>query len=160
MKNKNIILGIVIVIIVVALITLSNSNKEKQAIGIQNNSSDTIDVQNEDIVKSNDVNTIAGSYELYSPEKLSFAEIGNVVLFFSASWCPTCRNLDKNIKGNLGAIPEDLKILVVDFDDSRELRKKYRVTTQHTLVQIDKDGNMISKWSGSPTLSSLVSQIK
>lgn len=107
-----------------------------------------------------EVNPNAESYESYAPEKLAFAETGNVVLFFRASWCPSCRALDKDINENLGAIPTDLKILDVDYDNSQELKQKYGVTTQHTLVQVDKDGNMISKWSGSPTLSSLVSQIK
>lgn len=157
--NKNIVLGGVVVIAVIAFIALSSS-KGKQAINTQDNLNETTSVQNESITDSNIVNTVAGSYESYAPEKLAFAETGNVVLFFRASWCPTCRALDKDIKENLGAIPSDLKILNVDYDNSQELKQKYGVTTQHTLVQVDKDGNMISKWSGSPTLSSLVSQIK
>jgi hypothetical protein len=47
----------------------------------------------------------------------------------------------------------------VDYDNSDELKKKYGVTYQHTLVQVDKDGNLIKKWSGSPTLTSLVKEV-
>jgi thioredoxin 1 len=102
----------------------------------------------------------AGSYESYSPEKLARAEAGNVVLFFHASWCPSCRGLDSDIQKNTGSIPETVSILKVDYDKETGLRKKYGVTYQHTLVQVDKDGNLIKKWSGSPKLSSLVSEIK
>ena len=157
--NKNIILGGVAIVAIVAFLALSSS-KGKQTINTQNNLNETAGVQNENTADTNTADTIAGSYESYAPEKLAFAETGNVVLFFRASWCPTCRALDKDIKENLGAIPTDLKILDVDYDNSQELKQKYGVTTQHTLVQVDKDGNMISKWSGSPTLLSLVSQVK
>jgi thioredoxin 1 len=100
-----------------------------------------------------------GTYEAYAPEKLAHAETGNVVLFFHASWCPSCRGLNADIESNLKAIPEGVSILKTDYDKETELKKKYGITYQHTLVQVDKDGNMIKKWSGSPTLSSLVSQI-
>jgi len=100
-----------------------------------------------------------GSYEAYSPEKLSKAEDGKVVLFFRASWCPTCRALDSNIKSNLGDIPEGLTILDVDYDNSTALKQKYGVTYQHTLVQVDAEGNMIKKWTNSQTLQALASQV-
>jgi thiol-disulfide isomerase/thioredoxin len=101
-----------------------------------------------------------GSYEAYSPEKLIYAEKGKVVLFFKASWCPTCRALDANIRANLGNIPEGITILDVDYDNSTALKQKYGVTYQHTLVQVDSKGNQIAKWSNSPTLASLLSQVK
>ena len=101
-----------------------------------------------------------GSYEAYSSEKLARAETGDVVLFFHASWCPSCRGLNSDIEANANAIPEGVSILKVDYDKETELKKKYGVTTQHTLVQVDKDGNLIKKWSGSPKLSNLVSEIQ
>lgn len=158
--NKNIILGGVIVIAIIAFVSLSGSYKEKQVVNTQDNFNERINFQNEETLNSNAANVVVGSYESYAPEKLAYTETGNAVLFFQASWCPTCRALDKDIKENLSNIPADLKILTVDYDNSQELKQKYGVTTQHTLVQVDKDGNMISKWSGSPTLLSLVAQIK
>lgn len=47
----------------------------------------------------------------------------------------------------------------VNYDNSKELKTKYGVTYQHTLVQVDKDGKLLKKWAGSPTLSDLVSEI-
>ena len=103
----------------------------------------------------------AGSYEAYGAEKMAMASsTHNVVLFFRASWCPTCISVDKDIKANLGKIPSSLTILDVNYDNSSELKKKYGVTYQHTFVQVDKDGNMIKKWSGSPTLTALVKEVK
>jgi len=69
------------------------------------------------------------------------------VLFFHASWCPTCRAADANIKANLLSIPPSLTIHQVDYDTSTELKKKYGVTYQHTFVQVDESGAMIKKWS-------------
>lgn len=69
------------------------------------------------------------------------------VLFFHASWCPTCRAADANIKANLLSIPPSLTIHQVDYDTSTELKKKYGVTYQHTFVQVDKTGTMVKKWS-------------
>lgn len=102
----------------------------------------------------------AGVYGTYDPTKIAKAATPNIVLFFRASWCPSCRVVDKDIKVNLTKIPKNLTILDVDYDNSTDLKKKYGVTYQHTFVQVDKDGNMIKKWSGSPTLSALVTEIK
>lgn len=101
-----------------------------------------------------------GSYEAYSADKIARAETGDVVLFFNASWCPSCRGLSANIESNLKSIPEGVSILKVDYDKETELKKKYGVTYQHTLVQVDKDGNMIKKWSGGSSLDNLLAQIQ
>jgi thiol-disulfide isomerase/thioredoxin len=101
-----------------------------------------------------------GSYEPYAPEKLAMAADGDVVLFFRASWCPTCRALDANIRSNLGGIPDGVTILDVDYDTATELKQKYGVTYQHTLVQVDAEGNMIARWTGSPTLATLLAQVQ
>lgn len=101
----------------------------------------------------------AGSYESYDASKVARAESGKVVLFFHASWCPTCRALNGDIEKNLSAIPGGTTILKTDYDKETELKKKYGVTYQHTLVQVDKDGNMIKKWSGGLKLENLLSQV-
>jgi thioredoxin 1 len=100
-----------------------------------------------------------GSYEAYSADKIARAADGTVVLFFHASWCPSCRALNSNIESNRSEIPAGVSILKTDYDSETELRQKYGVTTQHTLVQVDKDGNLIKKWSGGSTLDSIISQI-
>jgi len=101
-----------------------------------------------------------GSYELYSSEKLARAETGKVLLFFYASWCPTCRALDADIKNNLEELPDNVSILQLNFDTETELRKKYGVTVQHTLVQVNARGDQITKWSGGNTLAYTLSQLQ
>lgn len=101
-----------------------------------------------------------GTYAPYEASKLAMAETGKVVLFFKASWCPSCRTLDADIKASLEDIPAGVTILEVDYDKSADLKQKYGVTMQHTLVQVDKDGNQINKWSGGATLEDLVKNIK
>ncbi len=42
-----------------------------------------------------------GTYEEYSANKIiEKGESGRVLLFFYASWCPSCRSLDKDINKN------------------------------------------------------------
>jgi thioredoxin 1 len=101
-----------------------------------------------------------GSYEQYSSEKIALAKEGDLVLFFRASWCPTCRALDADIKAHLTDIPQGVTILDVNYDTETALKQKYGVTYQHTLVQVDASGNQITKWSGSSTLTDLLAKVK
>lgn len=101
-----------------------------------------------------------GSFETYDLEKLALADSGDVVLFFHASWCPTCRSLASNITENIASIPLNTHILKVDYDSETKLKQKYGVTYQHTLVQVDSQGNLIKKWTGSPSLASLLSEVQ
>ena len=100
----------------------------------------------------------AGSYQAYDSGKLANAKTGKVVIFFAASWCPDCRKLDGDITAHLGQIPAATTILKADYDKEVALKQKYGVTYQHTLVQVDQDGNMLKKWSASPTLADLITK--
>jgi len=149
-KNIGIIIGLVSVVAILGGAYVSVNNKGAE--GVMEEKDQVMNDESGAMMK-------VGSYEAYAPEKLARAETGDVILFFHASWCPTCRGLSADIEKNLGATPPEVSILKVDYDTESELKKKYGITYQHTLVQVDKDGNMIKKWSGSPTLESLVSQI-
>lgn len=86
----------------------------------------------------------------YEADQAAYADT-DVVLFFNAEWCSTCKIARDNIQSDLAAIPSGLTIVVVDFDTANELRQQYGVTVQHTFVQVDADGNELAKWSGSVT---------
>lgn len=87
------------------------------------------------------------------------------VIFFYADWCPTCRPVDAEFKNSIGKIPTGIEIYRVNYNDSetdeadKALAKKYGVTYQHTFVQVDKEGNEITKWNGGG-LDKLISSIK
>lgn len=102
----------------------------------------------------------AGTYEPYDASKFAMAKESKIVLFFRASWCPTCRTLDADIRKNLSAIPSGVTIFDVDYDKYTDLKKQYGVTTQHTLVQVDATGAELGKWVGSTTLAEVTSKIK
>lgn len=101
-----------------------------------------------------------GTYQAYSPEKLALAKTGKVVIFFKAGWCHTCQALGNDIEAHLSDIPGNVNILIADYDTSTELKRKYGITYQHSFVQVDANGGIIKKWSGSPTLATLVGEIK
>lgn len=55
---------------------------------------------------------------------------GDVVLFFNASWCPTCQEAEGNLTSQ--PVPDGVTIVDVDYDSNTDLRQEYGVTTQHT----------------------------
>lgn len=85
---------------------------------------------------------------------------GDVVLFFNATWCPTCKVLNQSLTEQADEFPTDLTIVNVNYDEATELKSKYGVTYQHTLVQIDADSNQVKKWSGGGDLQSITDQLQ
>ena len=168
--NKNIGIALIIFFLGIGFVVFSSNKKDVQnmveEVEVVKDEVSTIEAQAPEkmIEKGNleEQNKTAkiGSYEAYGPEKIVLAATGDVVLFFHASWCPTCRGLSADIEKNAANIPDGLTILKTDYDRETELKKKYGVTVQHTLVQVDKNGNMIKKWSGGSKLENLVSQLQ
>lgn len=72
------------------------------------------------------------------------------VLFFHASWCPTCRSASEDFTARQAEL-KNINLILVDYDNSDELQKKYGVTYQHTFVQIDESGEKIAVWNGGAT---------
>jgi thiol-disulfide isomerase/thioredoxin len=77
----------------------------------------------------------------------ALAQKGPVVLFFAADWCPTCIEAMKDINAN-GARLSGVTVVVVDYDKEKDLKKLYRVTAQHTFVQINAKGEKLVAWNG------------
>ncbi|MGV8896282.1 MAG: thioredoxin domain-containing protein [Rhodoglobus sp.] len=99
-------------------------------------------------------------YQPYSEEALAAAGADDtVVLFFSAVWCSTCKVLRDDIAANQESIPDDVRILVVDYDESTALKQQYGVVRQHTLVQVDLDGTGIARWELSRSLTDVLDTI-
>jgi thiol-disulfide isomerase/thioredoxin len=83
----------------------------------------------------------------YEADAAAYHEAGDVVLFFNASWCPTCQATVKSLDAE-GA-PAGLTVVSVDYDNSAELKQQYGVTVQHTFVQVDEAGNELATFTGS-----------
>lgn len=95
---------------------------------------------------------LAGVYAEYDSSLLG--QNDTTVLAFFADWCPSCVAADSAISGE--EVPDGLSILKVDFDNSTDLRQEYGVTTQHTFIQVDADGNLIKKWVGGTTAEDIL----
>ena len=102
---------------------------------------------------------VAGVYTTYTADAVAGSDAEHIVLNFSATWCPSCRTLDKDINANLSQIPAGVEIYKVDYDTYTDLRREYGVTTQHTLVEVAADGTLIKKWSGGNDLDSVIAQL-
>ena len=92
----------------------------------------------------------------YEADAATFHEAGDVVLFFNASWCPTCKATVESLDAD--GVPAGLTVVSVDYDAATDLKKQYGVTVQHTFVQVDEQGNQLAKFSGAPSGEAIASQ--
>lgn len=83
----------------------------------------------------------AGAYVDFSDGAIEATE-GPKALFFHAGWCPQCRSLDEDLRTR-GA-PDGLTVFKVDYDTRTDLRQKYGVTLQTTVVFVDDAGELIA----------------
>lgn len=93
--------------------------------------------------------TAAGRYVSlaeYEKDPAAYADT-TVVLFFHAPWCPSCRATESAVRAD--GLPAGLTLVKVDFDTAIDLRQRHGVTTQHTFVQVDPDGDRLARWTGS-----------
>ncbi len=96
-------------------------------------------------------------YAVYTPQNLLDAKNTKRVLFFYASWCPTCIPVDADFRQNASLIPQGVTVIRVNYNDpdtdamEKELADKYNVTYQHTFVQIDESDMVVNKWNGGKT---------
>lgn len=123
-------------------------------------------IKDEEVIEKDDsVMKVDSRYMVYSKSVLDNSSDKRRVLFFYASWCPTCRPADENIKNNTDRIPEDMTIIRVNYNDpdtdqeEKDLAEKYNITYQHTFVQIDSNGTEIAKWNGG-NLDQILTNIK
>lgn len=80
---------------------------------------------------------MAGEIKPYSQQEFDklTAEGKPVLLDISAPWCPTCKQ-QKPIIESLMKLPtyKDVTTLTIDFDTSKPTLRKFKVTSQSTLV--------------------------
>ena len=104
-------------------------------------------------------------YVEYSKTVLDESADKRRVLYFYATWCPSCKIANEDFTANPNKIPEDVVVIRTNYNDpdtnsqEKDLAKKYGITYQHTFVQIDSNGNEITKWNGGQT-DELLAKIK
>lgn len=85
-------------------------------------------------------------YVDYSPTAIADAA-GTTLLFFHASWCPSCRQIESDILEQ--GVPVGVTIIKVDYDTHQDLRQQYGVTVQTTFVAVDSDGTKLDSFTPS-----------
>ena len=176
MKNP-IIIAVVVVVAIVgigAYILSQNSTKSesmmvKEDTTMESKTDDAMMQKDTDNMEKDDKmakDTMSDSrYVEYSKASLDKAGNNRRVLYFYASWCPTCKPADADLEANKDRIPNDVTVIRVNYNDpetdqeEKELAKKYGITYQHTFVQIDSQGNEVTKWNGGKT-DELIAKIK
>lgn len=101
-----------------------------------------------------------GTYQAYGQVALENAGSRERVLFFHAPWCPQCRQLEADIETR--GVPAGIAIFKIDYDSRQDLRQRYGVTQQTTVVHIDADGNKISSFLpySDPTLANALDGLR
>ena len=176
MKNP-IIIAVVVVVAIVgigAYILSQNSTKSesmmvKEDTTMESKTDNAMMQKDTDNMEKDDKmakDTMSDSrYVEYSKASLDKAGNNRRVLYFYASWCPTCKPADADLEANKDRIPNDVTVIRVNYNDpetdqeEKELAKKYSITYQHTFVQIDSQGNEVTKWNGGKT-DELIAKIK
>jgi thioredoxin 1 len=80
--------------------------------------------------------TFALDIKPYTAQALSAEQQAGkpVSLHFHANWCPTCRAQEKIFQQWKGDASVPGTLLVVDYDNEKELKKQLGVRTQSTLI--------------------------
>lgn len=105
------------------------------------------------------------SYIEYSPSEFEKYKNMRRVIYFYANWCSTCRPANANFLKNSESLPKDLVVFRANYNDSdtdedeKSLAKKYSITYQHTFVQVDSEGDVVTQWNGGE-IADLVNRIK
>lgn len=134
MKPFNIFLTVFLAVILIGFIFFKDGFSKSQ---------DNSSFSNKALV--NRVNYLNYSEQYSSSSKRT----SKTLLFFAATtWCQTCSQLDKEIMERSQELPSDLTILKVDYDNDKVTKAKYGVTAQHTLIQLDNNGNEVKRWIG------------
>jgi thiol-disulfide isomerase/thioredoxin len=161
MKNTTILIVVIALLGLGAYMFSTKSNEpevmmEKDAVVMEKDSKDSMKKETGEVMmEKTDEGMITDSrYVAYSSTALEKASTGKTVLFFYASWCPTCKPADADFEENANTLPKDVTVIRVNYNDpdtdqeEKDLAKKYGITYQHTFVQIDGEGKEIAKWNG------------
>jgi len=101
----------------------------------------------------------AGVYAPYDAEQIAQSKADHILLFFHATWCPSCRALDADIVANANSIPAGVEIYKVDYDIEVALKRQYGVTTQHSIIEISSTGAAKSSIAHPLTLEGVIGTI-
>jgi thiol-disulfide isomerase/thioredoxin len=144
MQTIAIIIAVVVLIFGVGYLATNSSNDATSTPQAKTESSVEVTLETEDAstqeTESSSTEDSAGRYVSYDAEEVAQSDAEHILLFFHATWCPSCRALDADITANTESIPDGVEIYKVDYDTQTALKQQYGVTTQHSVIEIDSTG--------------------
>ena len=78
----------------------------------------------------------------------TLASKGPTVVYFHATWCPTCQAAMTSFRGRWPEVKAGITLVIADYDDEVQLKSRYGITYQNTYVQVSPDGTPKSVWNG------------
>lgn len=177
MNNKTLIGGVILILLVgggflvikqqskiaedAKMAQGKNAMMQKEELGNETPEQEAMEKKNAMMEKTDDTlmmdNKADSRYVPYSKAAYDAAIGGRRVLYFYATWCPSCKLANEDFLANPNNIPADLVIFRVNYNDpdtdkaEKDLASKYGITYQHTFVQVDKEDKEIVKWNGGDT---------
>lgn len=154
MNNKTVIVGIVLLILVGGGLFVANQQSK--------NAADAKMAQEKAVMMDK---SASSRYVPYSKAAYDTAVGKRRVLYFYATWCPSCKQANEDFTVNPNKIPKDVIVIRTNYNDpdadqeEKDLAKKYGITYQHTFVQVDVQGKELTKWNGGQT-DELITNIK
>lgn len=156
--NKAIIVAVVTLVLIGGGMFLSKQNSQQAEPAVNEVMKPKEDLA---MVKKDNISR----YVEYSKTVLDQNVSKRRILYFYATWCPSCKIANEDFMANPNKIPEDVMVIRTNYNDpntdqeEKDLAKKYGITYQHTFVQIDNTGKEIIKWNGGQT-DELIANIK
>lgn len=152
------IVGVILALIASSTLYLLLTPREAATPIRENETADTSNTATKSTQSEKNESQLSSSpatYVNYTSTQFS-EDTGTKLLFFHANWCPQCRTLDSDIQANLDQL-EDITIYKVDYDTELDLRKKYSVTQQTTIIKTDGAGTELDSFVAydNPSLASI-----
>ncbi len=168
MKSSLLIISIVVLVAGIGYFATQDKGAKQDSVA---NSNTETRAQDSALPPANEIETVspeatatevasAGAYLPYSADAVASSDADRILLFFHATWCPSCKALDADIVKNADTIPDGVAIYKVDYDTSTELKRKYGVTTQHSIIEINKSGEAQSSISHPLTLNAVIATLQ
>jgi len=105
------------------------------------------------------VSVASGEYLDYDRFDPQYYTENRIVYVLLDSGNEIASQLDSDINSNMLSIPEGMVLVKIEGENINELRSNLSLTTDTTIVEVDKSGSVINVLNGISSLSQLLSEL-